>query len=67
MLWIWVRCEDERYDFEMAIERNISALKVLHPIQDRLMSMTPEEKNSYTLPEGYLSPVHCRIIERIYG
>lgn len=61
------RCEDERYDLEMAIERNSSTLKALRPIQDELARMTPEEKATYTLPSHLLSPVHCRMIERVYG
>ncbi|GMH41270.1 hypothetical protein BSKO_09180 [Bryopsis sp. KO-2023] len=61
------RCEDERYDLEMAIERNTSAMKALGPIQDRLANLSPEERANYSLPEGSLNPVHCRIIERIYS
>ncbi|CAD7696877.1 unnamed protein product [Ostreobium quekettii] len=61
------RCEDERFDLEMAIERNASAIRRLKPVHDRLEAMSSEEKANFVCPEGLLSPVHNRIIERIYG
>lgn len=61
------RCEDERYDLEMAIERNVSAMKTLLPVHEKLEAMTSDEKSNFVLPDGLLKPIHCKIIERIYG
>ncbi|CAD7699293.1 unnamed protein product [Ostreobium quekettii] len=61
------RCEDERFDLEMAIERNASAIRRLQPVHDSLEAMTPEEKSNFVTPEGLFSPIHNRIIEKIYG
>mmetsp|Transcript_36011 Transcript_36011/g.80148 ORF Transcript_36011/g.80148 Transcript_36011/m.80148 type:complete len:1160 (+) Transcript_36011:163-3642(+) len=61
------RCEDDRYEFEMCIETNASTLKSLRPLAERLAGMTPEERSSFRLEDGMLSPVHFRSIERLYG
>ncbi|KXZ56798.1 hypothetical protein GPECTOR_1g719 [Gonium pectorale] len=61
------RCEDDRYDFEMAIERNVAAMKRLKPVAERLAAMTDEERAKFKFDTKLLGPVHWRSIENMYG
>eukprot|EP00879_Flechtneria_rotunda_P010154 GHRR01010615.1.p1 GENE.GHRR01010615.1~~GHRR01010615.1.p1 ORF type:complete len:776 (+),score=281.26 GHRR01010615.1:210-2537(+) len=61
------RCEDDRFELDMCIETNNSALNKLIPLRDVLAAMSPEDKALWRLPEGALGAIHFRAIERIYG
>lgn len=61
------RCEDDRFDLEMCIEQNASAIRALRPIADRIMGMTAEEKANFRLDEESLGQIHYRAVEKIYG
>lgn len=61
------RCEDDRYELDMVIESNSSAMHALRPLYEDIMKMTPEEKGTYRVPEKALSPIHYRCIQKIYG
>ncbi|KAG2499920.1 hypothetical protein HYH03_002207 [Edaphochlamys debaryana] len=61
------RCEDDRYEFEMAIERNMATLKRLKPLAQRIATMNPEERALFRLDDAVLGPVHWRSIERLYA
>ncbi|GIL73116.1 hypothetical protein Vretimale_4724 [Volvox reticuliferus] len=61
------RCEDDRYEFEMAIERNVATMKRLKPIAQKIATMTPEERASFKFDDSILGPVHWRSIERLYA
>ncbi|KAG2448373.1 hypothetical protein HYH02_006955 [Chlamydomonas schloesseri] len=61
------RCEDDRYEFEMAIERNMACLKRLKPLALAIQKMSPEERAAFKLDEMLLGPVHWRSIERLYA
>ncbi|EFJ52117.1 hypothetical protein VOLCADRAFT_56211 [Volvox carteri f. nagariensis] len=61
------RCEDDRYEFEMAIERNVATMKRLKPIAQKIATMAPEERVVFKFDESILGPVHWRSIERLYA
>ncbi|GFR40981.1 hypothetical protein Agub_g1646 [Astrephomene gubernaculifera] len=61
------RCEDDRYDFEMAIERNVACIKRLKPLAQKIATMTPEERATFRMDENLLGPLHWRSIERLYA
>ena len=61
------RCEDDRFELDMAIECNASAIRAIEPLVDRLAAMDAEERSVWRLPEKALSPIHLRAIARIYG
>lgn len=61
------RCEDDRFEMDMIIETNSSVIEALQPVQARLASLSAEERSAFKLPEGALTAVHLRCVERIYG
>ncbi|KAI8469341.1 MAG: hypothetical protein J3K34DRAFT_522233 [Monoraphidium minutum] len=61
------RCEDDRYELDMAIEQNRATLELLRPVSAALGGMASEDRVQYRLPDGMLRAVHFRAIERIYG
>ncbi|KAI8473859.1 MAG: hypothetical protein J3K34DRAFT_391529 [Monoraphidium minutum] len=61
------RCEDDRYELDMAIIQNTATIDALKPFADRLAAMPPDERAAARLPEGLMRAVHLRAIERIYG
>jgi len=61
------RCEDDRYELDMLIEQNSSAIRAMQPLYDDIGKLSPEEKQTYRIPEGGLLPIHYRMIGRIYG
>jgi len=60
------KCEDERFELDMLIENNASAIRVLEPIQKRIEEMSPQEASHFTLPKS-LDILHIRAIARLYG
>lgn len=61
------RCEDDRYELDMAIEQNASAIRAAKPLCEEILKMAPEDKQTYRVPENALTPIHYRIIGKIYG
>ena len=61
------RCEDDRYELDMLIEQNTSAVRAIRPLCEDIMTMSPEDKQNYRIPEGAMRPIHFRMIGRIYG
>ena len=61
------RCEDDRYELDMVIESNSSAIRHIRPLCEDIMKMSPEEKNNYRVPDQSLTPLHYRCIQKIYG
>lgn len=61
------RCEDDRYELDMCIETNSSALRALRPLADRIAQLSGEDKANFRLSDDALSPIHYRAVERIYG
>jgi len=62
------RCEDDRYEFEICCEHNLSALRVLRPLQERLAVMSPDDKANFRLDDvPGLNAVHFGHIQRLYA
>ena len=61
------RCEDDRYELDMLIEQNSSAVRAIKPLCEDIMKMSPEDKQNYRIPEGAMRPIHFRMIGKIYG
>ncbi|CAL8471863.1 g11405 [Coccomyxa elongata] len=60
------RCEDDRYELDMVIESNASAIRAITPLVQQLGEMSPEDKANWRLPPNALSPIHFRSIQRLY-
>ena len=64
------RCEDERFELDVVIETNLTAIRVFEALQKKLNRMTPEERNKYKLDDtlgGSSVVIIQRAIKRIYG
>ena len=62
------RCEDDRYELDMVIECNSSAIRAMQPLAQQLMNQgDAEDRASYRLPAGSLNAVQLRAMQRIYG
>jgi paired amphipathic helix protein Sin3a len=61
------RCEDDRFELDMVLETTKATVEALEPIQAKIESLAPEQRATYRLAEGVLTPVHLRSIERLYG
>ena len=61
------RCEDDRFELDMVLETTAVTICALQPIIDKLNAMPSDEANQFRIPEGTLSPIHLRTIERLYG
>ncbi|KAI8370605.1 uncharacterized protein BYT42DRAFT_538182 [Radiomyces spectabilis] len=64
------RTEEERYDYDLNIESNLSTIALLEPIAKRLSTMTEEEKAELRLPVGLGGPsktIYQSVIKKIYG
>ena len=61
------RCEDDRFELDMVLETTRATIEVIEPVVEKVSKMTPEEATSYRLPEGHLTSIHLRSIERLYG
>ncbi|KAI8353986.1 hypothetical protein BD560DRAFT_408082 [Blakeslea trispora] len=63
------RCEEERYDYDVNIEANHSAIALLKPIALQMEQMSPEEKRAMRLEPGLGGPtvsIYERMIKKVY-
>jgi len=60
------KCEDDRYELDMLIERNYSALQQLTEILKQLTACSPADLPNFRVEE-LLDVLHLRAIEKIYG
>jgi len=61
------KCEDERYELDMVIQANLSTIKVLKNLQEKVNKMTPEELSTFAVDDNDFSIIHARAVSRIYG
>ncbi|XP_054713326.1 paired amphipathic helix protein Sin3a-like [Uloborus diversus] len=64
------RCEDERFEFDVVLETNLSTIRILEAEMTKINRMSPEEKARYRLDDtlgGSSSVIQQRAIKRIYG
>jgi paired amphipathic helix protein Sin3a len=63
------KCEEERYEFDLNIEANLSVISFLEPIAKKIMLMPVEERSTFKLPPGlggYSTTIYKRVIKKIY-
>ena len=64
------KTEDERFELDVILETNMSAIRVLESVQKKITKMTPDERNKYRLDNcigGSSDSLTVKAIKRIYG
>ncbi|XP_064388294.1 paired amphipathic helix protein Sin3a-like isoform X2 [Halichondria panicea] len=64
------RCEDERFELDVVLETNLSAIRYLEAIQKKMSRMSSEELTQFTLDSGVggrSEILQRKAIHRIYG
>lgn len=63
------RCEDDRFELDMAIERNASTIRAMQPLVEVIQALPEngDERAAYRPPSAALGPIHLRNISSIYG
>ncbi|XP_054720925.1 paired amphipathic helix protein Sin3b-like [Uloborus diversus] len=64
------RCEDERFELDIAIQANLHTIGVLENVQKRINKMTTDEKSMFALDDtlgGTSTVLHQKALHRIYG
>ncbi|KAJ1966921.1 hypothetical protein IWQ62_002167 [Dispira parvispora] len=64
------RCEEERYDFDLNIDSNLSTIALLEPIAQQLEEMSQEEKLKFKISPGAFGDsqaIYHRMIKKVYG
>jgi paired amphipathic helix protein Sin3a len=61
------RCEDDRFDLDMCIQSNMSAIRAMSQLEAQLAELDHDDKLVFRIPEGALTGIHLRAIQRIYG
>jgi paired amphipathic helix protein Sin3a len=69
------KIEDERYEMDMAIERNFSTMRLIQPVADEVTALKEQEERDgqpigrihYKLMAKALGPNHIGAIARLYG
>ena len=62
-----LRCEDERFEIDIVLESNVSAIKALEMVQRKINRMSSEEKPKVRLGDSVNSATFSKAIKRIYG
>ncbi|KAI8900508.1 hypothetical protein BC833DRAFT_618450 [Globomyces pollinis-pini] len=63
------KCEEERYEFDLNIEANLSVIALLDPIAKKIQLMPAEERSRFKLPLGLggnSTTIYTRILKKIY-
>ncbi|GFS45260.1 paired amphipathic helix protein Sin3a [Trichonephila inaurata madagascariensis] len=64
------RCEDERFELDMAISANSYTYQILENVQKKMSKMTAEEKSAFTLDDylgGTSLVLQRKSLHRLYG
>ncbi|KAI8381266.1 uncharacterized protein BYT42DRAFT_604256 [Radiomyces spectabilis] len=64
------KCEEDRYDYDLNIEANLTTIALLEPIAERIDKMTLEEKTVFRLEPGLggeTVSIYRRVIKKVYG
>lgn len=61
------RAEDDRFELDMIIECGASAIQHMQPLAERLMALEGDDRANFRLPDGALTPIHWRAVQKIYG
>ncbi|RKP34752.1 hypothetical protein BJ085DRAFT_15119 [Dimargaris cristalligena] len=64
------KCEEERYDFDLNIDSNLSTIALLEPIARQIEQLSPEERAKYRVPVSMFGESHAiyrRMLKKVYG
>ncbi|KAJ1973883.1 hypothetical protein H4R35_003884 [Dimargaris xerosporica] len=64
------KCEEERYEFDLNIDSNLSTIALLEPIARQIDELSPEDKVKFRLtPEafGESQAIYRRVLKKVYG
>lgn len=61
------RTEDDKYELDMCINTNTSAIKAMEPLAKLIEDMSVDDRANYKMPPGALNAMHYRAVQRIYG
>lgn len=61
------RTEDDKYELDMCINSNASAIKAMEPLAHAIEALPPDERPNYKMPPDALNAIHYRAVQRIYG
>ncbi|KAJ4485722.1 hypothetical protein J3R30DRAFT_3441510 [Lentinula aciculospora] len=64
------KSEEERHEYHVHLEAMTRTIALLDPLNERIESMTADERSLYKLPPGLGGPskgIYSRIIKKVYG
>ncbi len=61
------RCEDDRFELDMAIECSRSAVKALQGVVNEIATLDAEGRERYRLDRSKVLSIHFRMVQKIYG
>lgn len=61
------RCEDDRFELDMAIECSQSAVRALQDVVNEIATLDAEGRERYRLERGKVLSIHVRMVHKIYG
>jgi paired amphipathic helix protein Sin3a len=61
------RCEDDRFELDMAIECSQSAVKALTQVVKDVADMDAEARERFRLDKSKILSIHFRMVHKIYG
>lgn len=61
------RCEDDRFELDMAIECSESAVQALANAAEDIARLDADGRERYRLDKGMVKPIHYRMVQKIYG
>ena len=61
------RCEDDRFELDMAIECSRSAVRALQEVVAEVVTLDAEGRDRYRLDRSKVLSIHFRMVQKIYG
>ena len=61
------RCEDDRFELDMAIECSQSGVRALHDVVNEIATLDAEGRERYRLDRDKVLSIHFRMVQKIYG
>ena len=61
------RCEDDRFELDMAIECSQSAVRALSDVVMEIATLDAEGRERYRLDRNKVLSIHFRMVQKIYG
>ncbi|KAJ3778271.1 hypothetical protein FB446DRAFT_658434 [Lentinula raphanica] len=64
------KSEEERHEYHVHLEAMTRTIALLDPLNERIESMTADERSLFRLPPGFGGPskaIYARIIKKVYG